>query len=239
MKVINSLLWNGDLKIYQDNEKYVFSTDSILLAKFVTINRNTKNILDIGTGNAPIPLVLTKRCKAFITGVEIQEYSYILGVESVKINHLESRVKLINDDINKVYEELPCSFYDIIVCNPPYFRDNTLLSKNDSKAIARSEVKLSIGDIFKVAKRTLKENGTIALINRPERIADIISEMKKYSIEPKRIQFVYPKMSKAANHVLLEGTKNGKPGLKVLKPLIIHNEDNSYSKEIAEIFSEI
>lgn len=237
MKVLNNLLWNNDLKIYQDNQKFVFSTDSIILAKFVTISRNTKNILDVGTGNAPIPLILSRRSKAIITGVEIQEYSYKLGLDSIRINNLESRIKLINGDITIVYKDLPRSFYDILVCNPPYFKKDTLLSRNEDKAIARSEITLTLDDIFRVCKRVLKENGTVAIVNRPERLADIINTMKKYSIEPKRIQFVYPKMDKAAKQILIEGTKNGKPGLKVLKPLIMHNDDNSYSNDIVNIFN--
>lgn len=237
MKVLNYLLWNEEIKIYQDNKEFMFSIDTILLSKFVTINKNIKNILDIGTGTAPIPLILSRMSNASITGVEIQKNSYNLALENIKMNNLESRINVINDDINNIYNDLGNNYYDVVVCNPPYFKSNSLVSTNESKSIARSELTLNIDNIFKVSKKVLKDKGIVAIVNRPERLVDIITSMKKYGIEPKRIQFVYPKEDMNSNHVLVEGTKNGNPGLKILKPLIVHNKDNSYTKEIIEIFS--
>ena len=92
MKVLNDLLWDGDLKIYQNNDGFKMSIDSVLLSNFVTLNNNVKNILDIGTGNAPIPLMLSKRTNAKITGIEIQESSYALAVDNVLYNKLENQI---------------------------------------------------------------------------------------------------------------------------------------------------
>lgn len=237
MKVLNDLLWGEKLKIYQDNEEFMFSLDSILLAKFVTINKSYKYVLDIGTGNAPIPLILSSKNDIHVTGVEIQKKSYNLAVDSVNINNLSSKIDLINGDINDIYMQLPNNYYDVVVSNPPYYKSNMLLSKNESKSIARSELTLSIDDIFKVSKKVLKQNGKVAIINRPERLSDIIVSMKKYGIEPKKIRFVYPKIGKPANHVLIEGTKNGSSELKVLSPLIVHNNDDTYTKEVMDLFN--
>lgn len=234
MKVLNDILWSGNLKIYQNDDAFKFSIDSVLLAKFVTINKKTKQILDIGTGNAPIPLILSLRTNANITGIELQKESYELAIESIKYNKLEDRIKIINDNIKEM--DLENNYYDTIVCNPPYFKNNSLISDNNSKALAKSEISLSLEDIFKISKKVLKNKGNIAIINRPERLADIICLMRKYSIEPKIIQFVYPKVNKSANHVLIEGTFNGNSGLKLLKPLFVHNEDDSYTEEILNIY---
>ena len=67
---------------------FQFSLDSVLLANFVTINPKVHNILDIGTGNAIIPIILSKKTSAKITGVEIQKESFKLAIKSVKINQL-------------------------------------------------------------------------------------------------------------------------------------------------------
>ncbi len=234
MKVLNDILWSGNLKIYQNDNAFKFSIDSVLLAKFVTINKKTKQILDIGTGNAPIPLILSLRTNANITGVEMQKESYELAIESIKYNNLENRIKIINGNIKEM--NLENNYYDTIVCNPPYFKSNSLISNNNNKALARSEISLSLEDIFKISKKILKNRGNIAIINRPERLADIICLMRKYSIEPKIIQFVYPKVNKDANHVLIEGTFNGNSGLKLLKPLFVHNEDDTYTDKIINIY---
>lgn len=235
MKVLNDLLWSGNLKIYQDDENFMFSIDSILLSKFVTINPSIKKVLDIGTGTAPIPIILASRNNVAITGVEIQENSYLLALENVKLNNLESKIDIIYGDIKKI--DLKNNCYDIITCNPPYYKDDMLISNNKSKSIARSELTISLDDIFKISKQVLKDKGRVAIVNRPERLIDIIMSMKKYGIEPKKIQFVYPKIGKPANHVLIEGMKNGRSELKILKPLIVHNDDNSYSEEIIKIFN--
>ena len=88
MIVKNKLLNYSNAYIYQDTEYFKMSLDSLLLAKFVTINMRDKNIIDLATGNAPIPMLLTYRTKAHICGVEIQEEVYNLANLSIKKNKM-------------------------------------------------------------------------------------------------------------------------------------------------------
>ena len=235
MKVKNYLLGYPDTYIIQDSEMFNFSLDSVLLPNFVTINDNTKKILDIGTGNAPIPLILSKRTKAKIIGVEIQKEVYALALETININNLEEQINIINEDINEYYKKTESDTFDVITCNPPFFK-NVKLNDSKYKIYARHEESLTLNQVFKVAKKLLKNNVIIAIVNRPERLIDIIIEMKNNNIEPKKIQLVYPYKDKEANILLIEGRKNGKPGLKFLNPLYSHNEDGSYTKEIKKYF---
>ena len=234
MEVINYLLGFKDKYIVQNTQMFNFSLDSVLLPNFVTINKNVNSILDIGCGNAPIPLILSTKTKANIIGVEIQKEVYDLAVKSVKINKLENQIKIINADINDIYNQFKTESFDIITCNPPFFKmnSNSNLNKSDYKTIARHEIKLNLDDIFKIAKKLLKNNGYIAIVHRPERLLDILNSMQKYNIEPKKIQFIYPKKDKEANILLVEGTKNGKKGLKVLNPIYTHLDNGEYNHEI-------
>lgn len=238
MKVINYLLGYENLKIVQDNQMFNFSLDSVLLPNFITINESTKKILDIGTGNAPIPLILSQKTNAHITGVEIQKEAYDMAIESVKLNNLENKITIINDDVKHFYKTSPTDFYDIITCNPPYFevKESSKFNKNDYKTIARHEVNLKLEDILKISKKLLKNGGTLGLVHRPERLIDILTIMRKYNIEPKKIMLIYPGKNKEANILLVEGKKNGKKGLKILPPLYSHNEDGSYTEEIKKYF---
>lgn len=238
MKVINYLLGYENLKIYQDTEMFNFSLDSVLLANFVTLKSRIQKILDIGSGNAVIPIILSTKTSADIVGVEIQEESYNLGVDSIKINNLENRISFINDDINNYYKNCESDTFDVITCNPPYFKifPESRLNKSNSKVLARHEDSLNLENIFFVVRKLLKNNGVISIVHRPDRLVEILECMKKYNIEPKKIKFVYPKHDKNCNMVLIEGAKNGKPGLKIESPLIVHNEDNSYSKEVLNYF---
>jgi len=224
--------------IMQDTDMFNFSLDSVLLPNFVTINKNIQNILDIGCGNAPIPLILSTKTKAQITGVEIQKEVFDLAVESVKINNLQEQINIINADINELYKELETESFDIITCNPPFFKvsENSNLNESEYKTVARHEVKLNLEEIMKISKKLLKNNGVLGIVHRPERLVDIIELMRKYNIEPKKIRFVYPKKDKEANILLIEGTKNGNPGLKILSPLYSHDEDGSYTEEIQKFF---
>ena len=236
MKVENYLVGYKKLKIIQDTEMFNFSLDSVLLPNFITINENIKKILDIGTGNGPIPLILSTKTKAHITGFEIQKEVSKLAKESVKINNLQKQITIINDDIkNNTYKT---ETFDIITCNPPYFevKDKSKFNKNDYKTIARHEVNLDLEELLNISKKLLKNGGTLGLVHRPERLIDILINMRKYNIEPKRIRLVYPKNNKESNILLVEGKKNGKKGLKILPPLYSHNEDGTYTEEIQKYF---
>lgn len=241
MKVINDLLNYNNLKIIQDSNWFSFSLDSVLLANFVK-PKNNMNIIDFCTGNAPIPLFLStkiKSNKSKIIGVEIQKPVYELALKNIKMNNLEDQIEIINDDIKNIYRIYDSDTFDLITCNPPYFKVNkgSKVNENDIKAIARHEIKLQLEDIFKVAKKLLKNNGKISIIHRTDRLIDIINYMQKNNIEPKRIKLIYPFSKSVSNLVLIEGSKDGKKGLMIENPLIVHNDDGSYTKEVIDIFN--
>ena len=236
--VKNYLLGYDDMYIYQDDEMFNFSLDSVLLANFVTLNKKSTKIMDIGCGNAPIPLIMSTRTKASITGVKNQKEVYDLAKKSVKVNNLENQLEIINRDINDLYNELESDSFDVITCNPPYFKYSESSNINDSKykVIARHELMLDIPRLLKISKKLLKNNGILAIVHRPERLLDILLEMKENNIEPKKIQLVYPSKDKEANILLIEGTKNGNPGLKILPPIYAHDEDGNYTEQVKRYF---
>ena len=238
MKITNYLLGYKDLYIVQDTEMFNFSLDSVLLANFVPVSKNTNNILDIGCGNAPIPIILSTKTNAKIIGIEIQNEVFDLALESVNINSLQSQIHLINADINDEYKKFKSGSFDLITCNPPFFKydENSNINESKYKTIARHEIKLNISQLMQIAKYLLKNGGIIDIVHRPERITDVIIEMKKNGIEPKRIQFVYPHIGSNANIMLIEGIKNGRPGAKLLKPLVSHEQDGGYTKDIKVFF---
>lgn len=236
-RIINDLVYYKNLKIIQDKNYFNFSLDSVLLPNFVITTPNTKLILDLCTGNAPIPLILSTKTKAKIIGVELQNEIFRLATDSVKINNI-SNIEIINDDVKNICKSYETDTFDIITCNPPYFKYNndSILNDNDVKSIARHEIKITLSDIIIIARKLLKNGGSLNIVHRTDRLIEIIEEMRKNNIEPKRIQFIYPKKNSESNIVLIDGRKNGKPGLKILNPLIVHNEDGSYTEEVLKIF---
>lgn len=237
MKVKNRLL-DYDLVIYQDDDWFKFSLDSVLLAFFVTLNLRTKKIMDLATGNAPIPLLLSFRTKALIYGIELQKCVFDLGKESVLENNLNNQIELIQGDVRNIRDYFSGDSFDVITCNPPYFKVNSVdyINENSVKAVARHEITLTLDDVFIQAFYLLKNGGIFAMVHRTDRLMEILEKMRQYGIEPKRVQFIYPKKGKNSDLFLIEGIKNGKVGLQMLSPLIVHNDDGSYTEKIAKLF---
>ena len=238
METINDLVNINHLKIYQNDDWFKFSLESVLLPSFVTINLRCKMILDLCTGNAPIPLVLSTKTKAKIVGVEIQKDIYDLAVKSVDINHLNEQISLLNCDLKSLKDKYEGDTFDVITVNPPYFGINsTIKNEDEHKVIARHEVLVNLDDICKMSVYLLKNNGYLAMVHRTERFMEVLHTFEKYNLIPKRIQFIYPKENASSNLFMIEAMKNGKNGLILEKPLYIHNNDGSYREEIKKIFN--
>lgn len=239
MEKINYLLGYENIKIYQDTNWFNFSLDSILLPNFVKIKKNTNKILDIGSGNAVIPIILSTKTNASITGIEIQKDVYELGMKSLQLNQLEKRIDLIHSDVKEYAKESISDIYDLITCNPPYFKldNDSHINEDIHKQLARHEIVLCLEDVIKISRKLLKNGGSLAMVHRPERLIEIIELMKKNNLEPKRIRFVYPKHGKDANILLIESVKDGAPGLKIEEPLYTYDESGNYTEEILSYFS--
>ena len=238
MEVLNDLV-GKNLKIYQDDDYFKFSLESILLPNFVTINLRDQKILDLCSGNAPIPLVLSTKTKKKIIGVELQKEIFALAKKSIEINHLEDQITILNEDVKNLKNIFEGDTFDIITVNPPYFKtsDNSYLNNNKIKTNARHEKSLTLEELIKIVKYLLKNNGSFYMVHRTERLIEIIDLLKSNNLMPKKIQFIYPKKDSSSKLFMIKAVKNGKNGLEVMDSLYIHNEDGSYQKEILEIFN--
>lgn len=227
------------MKIIQRADYFNFSLDSVLVSEFLTINRGVKKILDLGTGNGSIPMLLSSRSKAQITGVEIQEVSADLARRNIELNKLQDQVGIIQDDLKNWKKHFKNGSQDAVISNPPFFKFNgnkELLNDLDQLTYARHEITANLEDIVSTASGLLKDRGYFALVHRPDRMIEILDLMRKYDISPKRLQFCHSKFGKPAKTILLEGIKYGKEGISILPPLYTHTEDGSYSQEVLDMF---
>ena len=232
--IVKNRLLDLDLCIYQNDDWFKFSLDSVLLSQFVTLNLRTKKILDLACGNAPIPMFLSYRTKAMIYGVEYQKCICDLAIKSINENCLNDRIKIYNEDVRNLKNFFESDSFDVITCNPPYFKihHDLFLNENDIKATARHELHLKLDDVLNISSYLLKNGGIFAMVHRTERLVEILESFRKYSIEPKRIQFIYPKSGKNSDLFLIEGIKNGHVGLKMLPPLVVHKNNGDYTDEL-------
>ena len=199
----------GGIKIYV-SDSYRFSTDTILLADF-SKQIGAKKCVDLGTGCGTIPLLWYKNNNRLdITAVEIQENACKLFSQSLEYNNLLDKIRIVNSDLNKLDGALPLGSFDLVACNPPY--------------------KISGGGIT-------NPGGRLCICQRPERLADAMEAMRKYSVEPKKLRLVQQRKSKAPKLFLLEGRRGGKRGfLEVMPTLFIEDESGNFSEEMLNIY---
>lgn len=224
-------------QIIQDPERFCFGMDAVLLSGFAHIKKGEK-VLDLGTGTGIIPILLAAKTPGeHFTGLEIQEDSADMAERSVQYNHLEDKISIVTGDIKDASNIFGASSFDVITTNPPYMiGEHGLKNGNDAKTIARHEVLCTLDDLLVQSARILKQSGRFYMVHRPFRLAEIFAKMVTYGIEPKRMQLVYPSINKEPNMVLIEGYRGGKSRITIEKPLIVYNENGSYTDDILAIY---
>lgn len=237
-RIVNDLVGYDGIKIVQNKNYFNFSLESVILPRFCEIKKGKMNIIDLCTGNAPIPLILSTLTDNKIIGIEVQKEIYELAKESVTINNLDNKIEILNMDVKDIFKTFETDSFDLITCNPPYFKvtNTSNINENEIKSIARHEILITLDEIVNISKKLLKNGGSLVIVHRASRLAELLVLLKKNNLEAKRIRFLQPKSGDNANLVLVDARKNGNVGLKVLPPLICHNEDGSYTSEILKMF---
>lgn len=233
---LDELQRNG-YRIIQDPDRFCFGMDAVLLCGFANASPED-TLLDMGTGTGIIPILMEARygCR-HLTGLEIQEESADMARRSVELNGLAGKIDILTGDIKEAGNLFPPASFDCITCNPPYMIGNHGLTNPDAtRAIARHEILCTLEDVVRGAAKLLKPGGHFFMVHRPFRLAEIMTTMSQYRLEPKRMQLVYPYVDKEPNMVLLEGVRGGRPRMTVEKPLIVYESQGVYTPEIYDIY---
>lgn len=219
---IDDLMTETGLRIIQSREVFSFSLDAVLLTKFATIPKRGR-VIDLCTGNGVIPMLLTTRTGAQIDAVEIQPRLADMARRSVEMNNLSEQISIIEADLKIFAKEAGNGIYDAVTVNPPYMAiQEGDQNENEHYAIARHEVHCTLDDVVHACARLVRPGGKVAMVHRPSRFIDIIETMRKYRLEPKRVQFVHPRAQGEANMVLIEAIRDGKPELRLLPPIFVY-----------------
>ena len=231
----------NNLKIIQNKDYFCFGMDSVILSDFAKNIKNNSTVLDLGTGTGIISILLTAKINAKkIYGIELQEEVAKMADKSIKLNKLENKIQIINDNIKNLERYFKKNSIDAIVTNPPYKKENTgVKSENKIKLISKYELEACLEDFIKISSILLKDKGEFYIVHRPDRMADIIEILRKYKLEPKLIKLVYPKINKAPNLILIKCVKNANNFLKFEEPLIVYNNDNTYTKKLLRIYNKL
>lgn len=226
-----------DIKLYQHQNGYRFSVDAVLLYAFVTV-RHAKKIVDLGAGSGVIGLLLAKKyVKSSVLLVELQRSLFTIAEKNIRMNTLENRVTALCSDIRILRQKLPAKSYDVVVANPPFRRPKSgRLSRGEEKAVARHELTLTLPALAETASYLLRARGRCYLIFHPERMLEVVDALRTYHLEPKRLRFVHNDVKTESKIMLVEAVKEGRPGMKIEKPLYIYDRNGAYTDEVRTIY---
>lgn len=221
MEKIEDLQLAG-LKIYQDENKFKFGTDGVLLAKYAKVKKGAK-VLDIGTGTGIVTFIMYGlQPQAEYTGIDIQDEMISMAMRSKEFNKIEN-IGFEHIDLKEFNGKKE---FDVIVCNPPYEKNNTgEQNKNPYEAMSRYEITTSLEEIIKCVSRSLASNGKFFMIHKAERLAEIIKIMYDNGLELKAICPILNGKKEIPRLLLMEGTSNGKEYLHWQVPLILQGEN--------------
>jgi len=224
------------LRIIQSPQVFSFSMDAVLLARFAGVPPRGR-VLDLCTGNGVVPLLLSTRTAARIDGVEIQPRLADMAARSVRLNGLEDRITIVEGDLRTYHMDAGYGVYDAVTVNPPYMPANTGdRNANPHYAAARHEIHCTLDDVAAACARLVRTGGRVSMVHRPSRLAEIIGTLQRHRLEPKRIRFVHPRADAEANMILIEATRDGKPEVRLLPPLIVYDANGSYVPELLNIY---
>lgn len=244
------------LTLKQDSNAFCYGTDAILLAyvagrgniryafgaKNIDIRNKKKEgeyAVDLGTGNGVIPLILSRKTDIKkIVGVDVQKASIELARENIERNRLSDRIDIIESDV-RILER----FKDLrgktglVTCNPPYKADGAgLKSGNSARDIARHEILGSLQDFIICSGFLLKEKGDFFLINRSERLVDVIEFCRRESLEPKELQFFSGHEGEPPNLFIVHCVKRGNKELKIMPVVNIRDDEGNYTDIIKRAY---
>ena len=233
---LDDLMRSGRV-IIQDEREFCFSMDAVLIAHFPRYKKKFR-VIDLGTGTGVIPLLIADEVQE-ICAVELNSRAVDLARRNVELNGLSEKISVVEGDYRKHREIFRAESFDLAIANPPYTPiKNGMANKISGIARARHEFTATLEDVVTAARYVLKFGGTFCMIHLASRLCEIVDALHRRQMEMKRLRLIQPKIDRDANLIMLEAVVGANAGnLKILPPLIVHNEDGSYTDEIYKIYN--
>lgn len=213
----------GNYRIIQDTALYRFTSDAVLLARFLSAKRGER-VADFcaGSGVVGLHFYAENRGVEHVTLFEMQSRLAELSARTVALNGLEEVFTVENVRLQDIPARY-CEAFSLILCNPPYERGG-FAAADAEKALCKKEIALPLEDLCAAASRCLKFGGRFALIHRADRLAELVYTLHARRLEVKKIRPVCGKAGDKPYAVLVAAVKGGKPGTEFLPALVNEKE---------------
>ncbi|HBD86544.1 MAG TPA: methyltransferase [Clostridiales bacterium] len=231
-----SELWAGGPRFSQEGGAFPMSSDSVLLADFAGLS-GVRRACDLGCGAGVLSVLILARSPGIsLAGIEIQPEAAALCRKNLAANGWDAS-KILTGDLRDHRKLFGAGAFDLVVCNPPYFPAGSGdMPADPALAAARSETVCTLADVCRAAAFLCRNGGAFALVHRPERLAEVMCAMSEAGFAPKRLRLACRRPDSAPSLVLIEGRRNGKPGLAIAPSLILYQPDGTDSDEIKRIY---
>ena len=213
----------GNYRIIQDTALYRFTSDAVLLARFLSAKRGER-VADFcaGSGVVGLHFYAENRGVEHVTLFEMQPRLAELSARTVALNGLEEVFTVENVRLQDIPARY-CEAFSLILCNPPYERGG-FAAADAEKALCKKEIALPLEDLCAAASRCLKFGGRFALIHRADRLAELVYTLHARRLEVKKIRPVCGKAGDKPHAVPVAAVKGGKPGTEFLPALVNEKE---------------
>ena len=226
----------GDYVVLQDDKGYLFSADSVLLANLAKIGSEDA-LIDLGTGSGVLAILShVKKGAKRVVGIEIDSDTADMARRSVKRNGLEDKIQIITGDVKDIAQLVKAGEFDKAICNPPYFSADDGFGTVGARATARKQGDNAVHHFVKAGAYALKNGGDFFVVYKADRLVEIITALHDNGLEPKHVTYVYPKLSKGVDTVIISAKKGGKTGLQS-STLILMDEDGNYFDKVKELYN--
>ena len=226
----------GDYVVLQNDDGYLFSADSVLLANLAKVGAED-SLIDLGTGSGVLAiLTAVKKGVKRVVGIEIDPATADMARRSVKMNKLEDRISVLTGDVKDIKELVRAGEFDKAICNPPYFTADDGIGVTDAKSTARKQGENSIDHFVRAGAYALKNGGDFFAVYKADRLVELITSLHQNGLELKHITYIYPKLSKGVDTVIISAKKGGKTGLNS-STIILMDEEGRYFDKVKELYN--
>jgi tRNA1Val (adenine37-N6)-methyltransferase len=229
--------------LWQPRDGYRFAVDPLLLVDFV--GARVGRACDLGCGCGVVALGLAVAdAAAQVTAVELQPRLAALARKNAVENRLDARVTVVEVDLAdereaRAHPALPGAAFDVVATNPPYRPlGEGDANPEDEQAIARHELRLTLADVAREARRLLAPGGRAALVYPAERLPALLAALAAERLRPTRLRLVHPRPDQPARRVLVEARKGHRGLLRVEPPLFLRDSTGAHSDEARRILNE-
>ena len=230
-------IFNGKVTVKQDRVGYRFSIDAVILAHCVR-PKPGERVVDLGTGCGIVPLIIGYRHPAtHMFGIVIQKELADIAEINIRENGMQAKIRILRRNLETIQPVMFQGPVDIVVSNPPFRKTASgRINPNPQRAVARHEISVTLLGVVKAASDILKKGGVFILIYTSERLSELIQHMQTCGLEPKHMRFIHSRTDSESKLFMMEGVKQGRPGLKVGPPIVIYDENGVYTEEIEGMF---